>query len=114
MKSSVEGLCAILASHAGWEVCDEAADGREAVQKAERLKPDVVILDIGMPTLNGLDATRQILRHHASQRVVILTISDSEQVMEDVLKAGARGFLLKSDAAKDLTAAVEALLQNKP
>lgn len=108
------GVCALLESHSGWEICGEVADGREAVEKANQLKPDVVILDIGMPRLNGLDATRQILRDNPHQRVLILTITDSEQVVEEVLKAGARGFLLKSDTANEVIAAVEALQHNRP
>jgi DNA-binding NarL/FixJ family response regulator len=107
------GLCAILESHIGWEVCGEAADGREAVEKTAQLNPDVVILDIGMPSLNGLDATRQILRGNPLQRVLILTVTDAEQLIEEVLKAGARGFVLKADAAKDLTMAVEALQRDR-
>jgi DNA-binding NarL/FixJ family response regulator len=106
------GVCAILKSRAGWEICGEAADGREAVEKAGQLKPDVVILDLRMPGLNGLDATRQILRNNPQQRVLILTITDAEQMVGEALKAGARGFLLKSDAARDVTSAVEALLHN--
>jgi len=107
------GLCAILGSHAGWEVCGEAADGREAVEKTKQLRPDVVILDIAMPSLNGLDATRQILRNDSEQHVLILTVTDAEQVIEEVLHAGARGFVLKADAAQDLTMAVEALQQDR-
>jgi DNA-binding NarL/FixJ family response regulator len=106
------GLGAILTSHAGWEVCGEVADGREAVEKTKQLSPDVVILNIGMPSLNGLDATRQILRHNPRQRVLILTVTDAEQVIKEVLKAGARGFVLKTDAAQDLTTAVEALQED--
>ena len=86
---------------------------REAVEKALELKPEVVILDIGMPTLNGLDATRQILRANPQIKVLILTLYDSDQVVQEVLNAGARGFLLKSDAARDLVAAVEALRRDK-
>src|SRR5215470_7566075 len=97
------GLCAIVASHAGWEVCGEAVDGREAVEKTKQLRPDIVILDIGMPSLNGLDATRQILRRNPHQRILILTVTDAEQTIEEVLRAGARGFVLKTDAAKELT-----------
>jgi DNA-binding NarL/FixJ family response regulator len=107
------GVCTLLQSHSGWEVCGEAADGREAVEQAKQLRPDVVILDIGMPRLNGFDATRHILRDNPRTQVLILTISESEQVVEEVLKAGARGFVLKSDAARDVTAAVEALLHQR-
>lgn len=103
------GVRALLESHSGWEVCGEAADGREAVACAKRLKPDLVLLDIGMPSLNGLDATRQILASAPETRVLILTMHDSEQVVREVLAAGALGFLLKSDAGRDLVAAVEAL-----
>ncbi|HUC29288.1 MAG TPA: response regulator transcription factor [Candidatus Acidoferrum sp.] len=107
------GIRALLESHSGWEVCAEAADGREAVNAAGRLKPDLVLLDIGMPSLNGLDATRQILAAEPDTRVLILTMHDSEQVVREVLAAGARGFLLKSDAGRDLVAAVEALQHNR-
>jgi len=108
-----KGLVALLQAQADWQVCGEAGDGREAVDKAQQLKPDVVILDIGMPSLNGLEATRQILKTNPSARVLILTLHDSDQVVRDVLNAGARGFLLKSDAARDLVAAVEALRRDK-
>jgi DNA-binding NarL/FixJ family response regulator len=97
----------------GWEVCGEAADGREAAEKIRELKPDVSILDIGMPGLNGLEATRQILKDNPRARVLILTFHDSDQVVRDVLNAGARGFLLKSDAARDLVVAIEALRRDK-
>jgi DNA-binding NarL/FixJ family response regulator len=104
-----KGIRALIESHPGWEVCGEAADGREAVKASARLKPDLVLLDIGMPSLNGLDATRQILAENPETRVLILTMHDSEQVVREVLAAGARGFLLKSDAGRDLVSAVEAL-----
>jgi DNA-binding NarL/FixJ family response regulator len=104
-----KGIRALLEDHLGWEVCGEARDGREAVEFAESLKPDVFLLDIGMPNLNGLDAARQILASTPDARILILTIHDSEQVVREVLAAGARGFLLKSDAGRDLVAAVEAL-----
>ena len=103
------GVRALLESHPGWEVCGEASDGREAVNSARRLRPDLVLLDIGMPSLNGLDAARQILAADPETRVLILTMHDSEQVVREVLAAGALGFLLKSDAGRDLVAAVEAL-----
>jgi DNA-binding NarL/FixJ family response regulator len=103
------GLCELLQKHEGWEVCGEACDGREAVEMAKQLKPDVVILDIGMPNLNGPDATRQLRQHDPHFKVIILTLTDSDQVIREALDAGARGFVLKSDAARDLVAAVEAL-----
>jgi DNA-binding NarL/FixJ family response regulator len=104
-----KGIRCLLESHEGWEVCGEARDGREAVECAGKLKPDVLLLDIGMPNLNGLDAARQILAILPNARILILTVHDSEQVVREVLAAGARGFLLKSDAGRDLLAAVEAL-----
>jgi DNA-binding NarL/FixJ family response regulator len=107
------GLVSLLKSHAGWEVCGEARDGREAVEKAKELRPDIVILDVGMPNLNGLEAARQMLRNNAHSRILILTITDTDEVVRAVLDAGARGFVLKSDAARDLVAAVEALQANK-
>jgi DNA-binding NarL/FixJ family response regulator len=104
-----KGIRSILESHLGWEVCGEVKDGREAVESASTLKPDVLLLDIGMPNLNGLDAARQILAISPDARILILTVHDSEQMVREVLAAGARGFLLKSDAGRDLIAAVEAL-----
>src|SRR6266849_8996641 len=108
-----KGLCALLQAEQGWEVCGEAADGRAATEKVRELKPDVSILDIGMPGLNGLEATRQIIKDDPRARVLILTFHDSDQVVRDVLNAGARGFLLKSDAARDLVVAVEDLRRDK-
>jgi DNA-binding NarL/FixJ family response regulator len=107
------GLCTLLQTHEGWEVCGEAKDGREAVEKAKQVRPDVVILDVGMPNLNGLAATRQLLQQNPQQKVIVLTITDSDQVIREALDAGARGFVLKSDAARDLISAVEALQQNR-
>jgi len=103
------GLCALLQRQEGWEICGEARDGREAVEKAKLLKPDVVIVDIGMPNLNGLDATRRLMEHDPNFKVIILTVTDADQVVREALDAGARGFVLKSDAARDLVSAVEAL-----
>ena len=107
-----KGIRSLLEGHPGWEVCAEAKDGREAVDLAAQGNPDILLLDIGMPNLNGLDAARQILATTPDARILILTIHDSEQVVREVLAAGARGFLLKSDAGRDLIAAVEAL-QNR-
>src|SRR5580692_9205717 len=107
------GLCTLLQSHDGWEICGEATDGRVAVEKAKELKPDVVIVDIGMPSLNGLAATRQLVQQDPHCKVIVLTITDSDQVIREALDAGARGFVLKSDAARDLVSAVEALQLNR-
>jgi DNA-binding NarL/FixJ family response regulator len=103
------GIRALLESHPGWEVCAEAKDGRESVELASTMKPDLILLDIGMPNLNGLEAARQILAALPEVAILILTMQDSDQVVREVLRAGARGFLLKSDAGHDLVAAVEAL-----
>lgn len=107
------GVCTLLEAHEGWQICGEVADGREAVEKVSELKPDIVILDIGMPRLNGLEAARQILRTDPRQKILVLTISDAEQIVQEVLKAGARGFLLKSDAAKEVVSAVDALIHDR-
>lgn len=107
------GLCTLLQTHEGWEICGEAKDGREVVEMAKQLKPDVVILDVGMPNLNGLAATRQLARQNPHQKIIVLTITDSDQVIREALDAGARGFVLKSDAARDLVSAVEALQRNR-
>jgi DNA-binding NarL/FixJ family response regulator len=107
------GIRSVLESHPGWEVCAEAKDGREAVELATSTKPDLVLLDIGMPNLNGLEAARQILATRPNVAILILTMHDSDNVIREVLRAGARGFLLKSDAGRDLVAAVEALDSQK-
>ena len=107
------GIRALLSTHPGWEVSGEAKDGREAVERTRELKPDLVLLDIGMPNLNGLDAARQIRAMCPLTRVLFLTMHDSEQVVRDVLGVGARGFLLKSDAGRDLVSAVEALQHHR-
>jgi DNA-binding NarL/FixJ family response regulator len=107
------GLAALLQSHEGWEVCGEAKDGRQAVEMARQLNPDVVILDIGMPILNGLAATRQLAQQNPRQKMIVLTITDSDQVIREALDAGARGFVLKSDAARDLVSAVEAVQHDR-
>jgi DNA-binding NarL/FixJ family response regulator len=107
------GIRALLENHAGWQVCGEARDGREAVELAASLNPDLILLDIGMPNLNGLEAARQILTTSPGASILILTMHDSHQLVREVLRAGARGFLLKSDAGRDLIAAVEALEQRR-
>jgi DNA-binding NarL/FixJ family response regulator len=108
-----KGLRALLEAEPGWQVAAEAADGRDAVEKAQQIKPDIAILDISMPSLNGLEATRQIVRDISQTKVLVLTMHDSDPLIQRVLEAGARGYLLKSDAARDLVAAVDALRCNK-
>ena len=109
-----EGLKTLLAARADFEVCGEAATGREAVAKARELQPHVVVLDFSMPELNGLEATRQIRKARPGTEVLILTMHDSETLARAVLAAGARGFLLKTHAKRQLAAAVDALAQHQP
>ena len=85
------GLSSLLQAQEGWEVVAEASDGREAVEKAKELNPDFIILDIGMPNLNGLAATRQLVQHDPNCKVIVLTITDSDHVIREALDAGARG-----------------------
>ena len=108
------GLRALLESKAGWQVCAEAANGREAVEKARELQPDVAVLDIGMPLLNGVEATRQICKLSPRTEILILTMHDSEHMIQGVLDAGAHGYILKDDADRNLLAAVESLRRHKP
>ena len=103
------GLVSLIEQHLGWEVYAEAENGRIAVDKVTELKPDVVILDIGMPILNGLDATKEILRDNPQAKVLILTMMDAERVMQAARDAGARGYILKSDASRVLVGAILAL-----
>ncbi len=108
------GLRALLESHRGWQVCAEASDGREAVDKAIKLKPDILILDIGMPLLNGVEAARRIHKSLPASEILILTMHESDELVHQVVDAGARGYILKDEADRVLIAAVEALRQHKP
>ena len=107
------GIRSILEGKSGWEVCAEASDGYEAVALTRQLKPDVVILDFYMPRLNGLDAARQILNENARQKLLFLTVAHSEEVAWQILNVGARGYVLKSDAAHELVDGIESLLCNR-
>lgn len=104
-----KGLRALLDSRRGWRVCAEVANGRDAVEKAKKLKPDVAILDIGMPGLGGVEATRQIRKVSPKTEVLILSAHGSEKLAREVVEAGARGYLLKEDANHSLFTAVEAV-----
>ena len=105
------GVRHILSSRPEWEVCAEAADGLEAVALVKRLKPDVTILDISMPTMNGLDAAREIARLNLPTRVLIFTMHYSQDLQRTFRDNGARGYVLKAHAAKELIQAVETLLR---
>ena len=96
-----------------WEVCGEASTGREAVTAAAGLKPDIVVMDISMPDMTGLDATREILKDNPRTEVLILSVHESEQMVHDVLAAGAHGYILKRDAGNELIQALEAVRQHK-
>jgi DNA-binding NarL/FixJ family response regulator len=104
----------LLESQPGWEISGEATTGREAVDMARRLQPDVVVMDLSLPELNGLDATRQILKDSPRSEILMLTMHHSEELARDVLQAGARGYVLKSDADQSLIAAVVSLHQHEP
>jgi DNA-binding NarL/FixJ family response regulator len=108
------GLRALLESRQGWEVSAEASDGRDAVAKATKLKPDVAVLDIGMPLLNGVEATHRIRTASPTTEILILTMHESDDLVQQVIQAGARGYILKDDADRVLIAAVEAASQHKP
>jgi DNA-binding NarL/FixJ family response regulator len=107
------GLRALLETEPRWKVVGEAVDGREAVEKAAKLRPDVAILDISMPRLNGLDAASLIFKAAPQTRILILTMHAAEDLIQRTLKAGATGYILKSDAERDLITAIEALLHKK-
>jgi DNA-binding NarL/FixJ family response regulator len=107
------GLKTLLGEHPGWEIIGEAADGVEAVDKADTLSPDVVVLDVTMPRMNGLEACRRIRRNDPECEILVITQYDSEQMMVEALACGARGYVVKSNAARDLLAAVEAVSQHK-
>jgi len=108
------GLRVLLENHPGWQVCGEAATGRAAVAMAKQLVPDIAILDLAMPELNGLETTRQIRAAVSGVEILIFTMHESEKVMRETIAAGARGYLLKSDATRYLVCAVATLAAHKP
>lgn len=109
-----QGLRTVLEQGEDLEVCGEAANGREAVNMAIELRPHIAVLDFGMPELNGLEATRQIRQALPDCEVLLLTMHDTEQLVREVLAAGARGFVLKNDAGRMLVSAIEALREHRP
>lgn len=108
------GLHTILSSQPGWEVVAEAEDGKRAVELAAETQPNVAILDYQLPIMNGIEATREIRAFHPQTEVLIFTMHESEPLIRELLEAGARGYLLKSDARRFLIAAVEALARHQP
>ena len=108
------GIRALFRDQPGWEVCGEAVTGKDAVDKAKRLKPDIVILDANMPEISGIDATREIRREAPHAEVLILTMDEAPQLMRNLLRAGALGYVFKSDFDRDLVDAVTALSQHQP
>jgi DNA-binding NarL/FixJ family response regulator len=108
------GVRSLLESEEGFEITGEATTGREAVDVARRTQPDVVVMDLSLPELNGLDAARQILKDSPRCEILMLTMHHSEELVRDVLQAGARGYVLKSDADQSLIAAVKSLREHKP
>ncbi len=106
-------VCLTLASIVTLEVCDEAADGQEAVEKAEESSPDLIILDVTMPVMNGLDAARKIRVFSPHTPILMLTMHKSRQLMEEARKIGVRGYVVKADAAQSLSSAITAVLQSQ-
>jgi DNA-binding NarL/FixJ family response regulator len=107
------GIRGLLRAQSGWKIAGEVKNGREAVEKAKKLRPDVIILDIGMPNLDGLEATRQIREAVPNTVILILTMHESNQMVRRVLEAGARGYVLKSDLAGHLVKAVKAVSKGR-
>jgi two-component system, NarL family, response regulator NreC len=108
------GARMLIEKETEWEVCGEAADGRKAVALAETLIPDIIVLDIGMPELNGLEAARKIRRALPNTEVLIFTGEENDQLIHEVFAAGARSYILKSDIGQHLVEAIRALSHHKP
>jgi DNA-binding NarL/FixJ family response regulator len=107
------GVRSLLESQPDCEICGEAVTGRQVVALAQQLKPDVAILDITMPELNGLEATRQIRKVAPAVQILILSVHESEELVREIIDAGAQGYILKSDAGRELTAAMQALRKHE-
>jgi DNA-binding NarL/FixJ family response regulator len=108
-----QGVRSLLEAHPGWRVCGEAATGREAVAKAIQDRPDVVILDVAMPEMNGLEAARQIRRAVPTTKILVLTVYEVDQLVQEFIDAGVHGYLLKADTGRMLVDAVKAVLRGE-
>lgn len=108
------GVRALLEFQPGWEIVGEATSGKEGIEIVRRLQPDIIIMDLSLPQLNGLNATREILKASPGSEVLVLTMHHSDELARNVLAAGARGYVLKSDVDEILIAAVDSLRQHKP
>ena len=96
-----------------WQVVGEAADGLDAVEKAHALRPDLILLDVGLPSLNGIEAARRILAHDPDRRILFLSENQSWDIVEAALRVGGRGYVLKSDAGSELLSAMEAIVEGQ-
>lgn len=108
-----QGLKTLLQGHLDWEVVGEASDGVEAIDKAGKLNPDVMVLDVTMPNMNGLEACRVLRKQRPQLEILFVTQHDSPHMMREALAAGARGYVVKSNAARDLLEAVEAVSHHR-
>jgi DNA-binding NarL/FixJ family response regulator len=106
------GLRALLEPSAEWQICGEAVDGMDAVEQCRSLKPDIVVLDVSMPRLNGLEAARLIIKEKPEPQIVIITQHDSPQIRSAALEAGARAFVTKSAVGSELVSALRSLIRN--
>jgi DNA-binding NarL/FixJ family response regulator len=109
-----EGLRSLLAPQKHWQICGEAASGREAVEKSLRLRPDIVLMDFSLPEMDGLDATRQIRKALPQTEVLILTVHNSEALIKEAFLAGAKAFVVKTDTRRHLIPALETLARHQP
>jgi len=107
------GVRSLLEAEPGWKVVGEACNGQELLKKAQESRPDVVVIDIGMPLLNGLEASRRLNKALPGVKILILSMHDSEQMARAVLEAGARGYVSKADTSRDLVLAIESVRRNK-